>query len=83
MVNNKTSVVVVVVVAAAAAAAVVSFFFCLHAKCQVRRWFSELHSSCFFVVFFPSVATSILQKPIDCVEGRKKHQDPHKRSGGW
>ncbi len=78
--NNKTSVVVVV-----AAAAVVSFFFCLHAKCQARRWFSELHSCCFFVFFFfvPSVATSILQKPIDCVEERKKHQDPHKRSGGW
>ncbi len=56
MVNNKTSVVVVVVVvvvaAAAAAAAVVSFFLCLHAKCQARRWFSELHSSCFFVFFF-------------------------------
>ncbi len=72
MVNNETSVVVVVVVAAAAAA-VVSFFFCLHAKCQARRWFSELHSSCFFCVFFPSVATSILQKPIDCVEERTKH----------
>jgi hypothetical protein len=24
----------------------------LHAKCQARRWFSELHSSCFFVFFF-------------------------------
>lgn len=27
-------------------------------------------SLCFF---FPSVATSILQKPIDCVEERTKH----------
>ncbi len=40
-------------------------------------------ASLFFFFFFPSVATSILQKPIDCVEERKKHQDPHKRRGGW
>ncbi len=33
--------------------------------------------------FFPSVATSILQKPIDCVEGRKKQTPRPSQEKRW